>query len=348
MKKYHTAATSSFWYTIVIFATLSIVFTACKQQPKGTYRGFSGDGIGTYYQISVRDSLNRDLQPSVDSILKEMNLLFSLFSKESVITAFNQASHGVTDPDFATLTLAAKRLSLLTNGSFEPTIAPLVRLWGFGPDSPEQPDSTTVAALLANVGMKHIHVNGDSVLKDNPAISLDYNGIAKGYTVDKVANFLEEKGIRHYMVNIGGEIRAKGLSARAQAWIFGIETPEQNSALGSSILRRIQLSECALATSGNYRSFREEGGRQWGHTINPRTGYPEANSLLSATVVAPTCTEADALATSLMVMGLDSAKRLVERLPDIEALLISRYDSATYEIWTSTKMTQFLLPEDGK
>jgi len=344
MKMSNWSATKSKLCVTPLF--VMVFFLSCQEVPKGSYRNFGGEGIGTYYQIVLRDSLDRNLQPAVDSILASMNQLFSLFSPESVISTFNQSDIGVSDPDFATLTLEAKRLSTLTKGTFEPTIAPLVRLWGFGSDSPEPPDSTTVFALLANIGMRHIRVEGDSVVKDIPSISLDYNGIAKGYTVDRVATYLEQMGIIHYMVNIGGEVRARGKSARGTAWVLGVETPEQNMLLGSSILQRIQLSTNAIATSGNYRSFREEGGKKWGHTINPRTGYPEANSLLSATVLAPTCTEADALATAMMVMGLDSAKTFLEYLPNIEALLVSRHDSATYDVWTTVGMKKFLLYDE--
>lgn len=329
------------FYLFILFAF--VLLAACQEAPKASYRNFSGEGIGTFYQISLRDSIERDLHSPIDSILTAMNHLFSLFSKESVITSFNQSANGIASAEFATLTREAKRFSELTNRSFDPTIAPLVRLWGFGPDASQPPDSATVSSLVARIGMQYVHVANDSVLKDLPSISLDYNGIAKGYTVDQVAQYLERMGIRHYMVNIGGEIRANGLNSRGEAWIFGIETPEQGNVPGSSIVQRIQLSSCALATSGNYRSFREEGTRKWGHTINPHTGYPEENSLLSATVLAPTCTEADALATSMMVMGLDSAKRLVERIPEVEAILIARHDSTTYEVWNSQGVQKFLL-----
>ena len=339
MKHNYLFANRFYLFTLFAFVLLA----ACQEAPKAPYRTFSGEGIGTFYQISLRDSIERDLHSPIDSILTAMNHLFSLFSKESVITSFNQSANGIASAEFATLTREAKRFSELTNRAFDPTIAPLVRLWGFGPDASQLPDSATVSSLVARIGMQYVHVANDSVLKDLPSISLDYNGIAKGYTVDQVAQYLERMGIRHYMVNIGGEIRANGLNSRGEAWIFGIETPEQGNVPGSSIVQRIQLSSCALATSGNYRSFREEGTKKWGHTINPHTGYPEENSLLSATVLAPTCTEADALATSMMVMGLDSAKRLVERIPEVEAILIARHDSTTYEVWNSQGVQKFLL-----
>lgn len=339
MKYNYLFASRFYLFTLFAFVFLA----ACQEAPKASYRNFSGEGIGTFYQISLRDSIERDLHSPIDSILTAMNHLFSLFSKESVITSFNQSANGIASAEFATLTREAKRFSELTNRAFDPTIAPLVRLWGFGPDASQLPDSATVSSLVARIGVQYVHVANDSVLKDLPSISLDYNGIAKGYTVDQVAQYLERMGIRHYMVNIGGEIRANGLNSRGEAWIFGIETPEQGNVPGSSIVQRIQLSSCALATSGNYRSFREEGTKKWGHTINPHTGYPEENSLLSATVLAPTCTEADALATSMMVMGLDSAKRLVERIPEVEAILIARHDSTTYEVWNSQGVQKFLL-----
>lgn len=343
MKLNYLSLKRSYQLLLILFALFFVFLVACQEPPKTSYRNFNGEGIGTFYQISLRDSIERDLHTSVDSILTVMNHLFSLFSKESVITLFNQSVTGIANDEFAILTREAQRFSELTNRAFDPTIAPLVRLWGFGLDAPQYPDSATVTSLVSSIGMQYVRVSRDSVLKELPTISLDYNGIAKGYTVDKIARYLEQVGIRHYMINIGGEIRAKGLNSRGEAWIFGIETPEQGNLLGSSIVQRIQLSSCALATSGNYRSFREAGTRKWGHTINPHTGYPEENSLLSATVLAPTCTEADALATAMMVMGIDSARRFVDRIPEVEAILIARGDSTTYEVWNSQGMQKFLL-----
>lgn len=342
MKINRSKATCYFYLIICLFVIFFFSYS-CKNVHQPIYKEYSGEGIGTFYQIILRDSTTREFQRSIDSILTRMNDLFSLFSKESTIIQFNNSDKGVVDHDFAVLTQEAMRIAQLTNGTFDPTVAPLVRLWGFGPDSPHYPDSTEVTVLLKSIGMHHIRVVADSVIKDLSTISLDYNGIAKGFTVDRVADYLEQEGISHYMVNIGGEIRAKGLSPRGKDWVLGIETPQDNLLPGSSILQRLYLSSKAIATSGNYRSFREGGGKKWGHTINPKTGYPEANTLLSATVLAETCTEADALATSTMVAGLEAAKKFFEQHSEYGAILILRHDSLTFELWTSEGMNKLLL-----
>lgn len=325
---------------------LSFPFYGCNSTREAKYISLQGSGVGTFYQITLRDSLERDLQPSVDSILQEMNRLFSIFLKTSVIENFNTSSRGVYNAEFATLTRQALAYSKESGGAFDPTIGPLVRLWGFGPDTLEEPDSTSVQELLTRIGVRHIRVEGDSVIKDIPTLSLDYNGIAKGYAVDKVAAFLDFSGIHHYMVNIGGEIFSRGKNPHGVAWICGIETPKEGISFGSSLIRRIQLSNYSIATSGNYRSFREKNGKNWGHTINPKTGYPEHNKLQSATIIASTCTHADALATACMVLGEESAKKLINNLEGVEAVLILRKDSTDYDIWFSSGMRKYLLDEN--
>lgn len=334
-----------------LFSLLLLGFVSCSTPPQtshqkdATYLTLEGEGIGTYYQITLRDSLERNLQPAIDSILREMNRVFSIFSENSVINRFNQSDWGVVDHELAQLTTKAIEYANLSQQAFEPTIAPLVRLWGFGTEKPQIPTETEIKTVLEKIGMHHISVRGDSVLKDRPDIELVYNAIAKGYTVDKVADLLHQKGIRHYLVNIGGEIRAEGLSSRAKPWILGIETPQQDLTPGSSIVQRLYLPKLALATSGNYRSHREVGNEHWGHTINPKTGYPEANKLLSATVLAPTCAEADALATAFMVLGLEAAVELLERLQGVEAVLITQEDSVSYGLWRSEGMSNYLLDD---
>ena len=336
------------WYLII---ALAFLFTACQEPVSQPYKIVAGEGIGTYYQITYRDSLERDFKPAVDSLLREMNQLFSIFLKTSVIEDFNHSSRGIANAEFAELTRQAISCARLTSGAFDPTVAPLIRLWGFGPEPTTMPDSATVKALLAEIGYQHLLVEGASVTKDLPSLSLDYNGIAKGYTVDHIAAYLKGHGVTNYLVNIGGEIAAHGLSARGTPWVLGIETPKKGVTFGESVMQCLQLSERSLATSGNYRSFREKGTHSWGHTINPQTGFPEKNLLRSATVLAPTCTMADALATALMVMGLERGKELVETLPEVEAVLIfansAEDEAAGFSLWYSGGMPPLLLPTEG-
>ncbi len=333
----------------LLFFSFPLCLCACVQKPQQNFTQLSGEGIGTYYQVTYCDSLERDFKPAVDSILVSMNQLFSIFLKSSVIEEWNRSSKGIEDAEFATLTREAIHYSRLSGGAFDPTVGPLVRSWGFGPEKKQIPDSAQVAELLSRTGIEHLSVRGDSIVKDMPEILLDYNGIAKGYTVDKVALFLESQGVRNYLVNIGGEVRAEGKSPRGTAWILGIETPQKGFEFGKSVIRRLELTGRALATSGNYRSFHQNGSRTWGHTINPKTGFPEENPLQSATVLAPTCTMADAIATALMVLGTERAQRLVEELEGVEAVLISNFstkeDSVDFTLWYSSGMAALLLDD---
>ncbi len=328
-----------------------LFFAGCGEQVREHYTVIQGEGIGTYYQITYRcvGGEGLDVKSGVDSILREMNQMFSIFLKTSVIEEFNHSARGIANAEFASLTEQAVGYARLSSGAFDPTVAPLIRLWGFGPEATEVPDSATVAAQLAKVGYAHVGVRGDSVVKDLPSLSLDYNGIAKGYAVDKIARYLSEHEVADYLVNVGGEISARGVSGRGTPWVLGIETPRKGAQFGESLMRCLQVSDRALATSGNYRSFHEKGAFSWGHTINPQTGFPESNLLRSATVLAPTCTMADALATALMVMGLERAKVLVEGLEEVEAVLIfansAEDESAGFSLWYSAGMASFLMPE---
>ena len=211
-----------------------------------------------------------------------------------------------------------------TNGAFDPTVAPLVNAWGFGFKSGQMPDSTQVDSLLALVGLSHIHLDGNKLTKDNPLSILDFSAIAKGYGVDRAAQVLRNHDIKNFMVEIGGEIVTEGVNEKGEPWRIGINKPDDDSTSTNTELQDvIELSGKAIATSGNYRNYYIKDGRKIAHTINPKTGYPAQQDILSSTVIAPTCAEADAFATAFMVLGTKAANRVLEKQPQLETYFIT-------------------------
>ena len=224
-----------------------------------------------------------------------------------------------------------------TNGAFDITVAPIVNAWGFGFKSGGSPTNQYIDSLKQFIGYKKVRINKDKhVVKQDERIMLDCSAIAKGYGSDVVARLFNAKGIKNYMIEIGGEIVASGLSEKRLPWKIGITKPSEDSLGTSNELQTIlNITDCAMATSGNYRNFYYKNGKRYAHTIDPRTGYPIQHNILSATVIAKSCAQADAYATSFMVLGLDEAKKILERHPQLLAYLIYTNKDNEYEVWHS-------------
>ena len=306
--------------------------------------------MGTFYSITViqgggkvlSDEAFGELKSSVDSLLEEINRQMSTYDPDSEISRFNRlddTSAFVISPEFMRVIIEAQRISELSGGAFDITVGPLVGLWGFGPEEPEAgyPDSAKIAAARETIGYRHLVVVDDAhIRKTIPALRLDLNAIAKGYGVDAVAELLERRGIDEYLVDIGGELAAAGNNVDGTAWKVGIQKPVPESLPGAELQQVLELSNVAIATSGDYRNYIEIDGRKFSHEIDPATGYPVTHTLASVTVIAPTCMEADGLATAFIVMGTEKAKALAERLDGIEALFYERQEDGSYrEILTS-------------
>jgi len=313
------------------------------------YAVVEGKTMGTYYRVTFQDVRDRDLKPVLDSTLQALNMEVSTYIPEATISRFNQADSVYnlnTDPYSGEITsyandhfLANYRKSVAvaakTNGFFDPTVMPLVNYWGFGYTEKkpvEAVDSATVDSLARLVGMDKVELkifeDSKLLIKALPGVKLDFSAIAKGYGVDLLGQLLDERGIEHYLVDIGGETLAKGESPRGDAWKLGISMPKETAAL-NAIQTSVPLRDQALATSGNYRNFYEVNGIKYSHTINPKTGYPERNTLLSASVFAADCTTADAYATAFMTMGTERAYELANSIPNLEAyFLFSREDGS--------------------
>lgn len=313
-----------------------------------------GETMGTYYKVTYADPERRDFKGSLDSLLAAINAEVSTYIPTSTISRFNQAAEDFTlegeQPHFTANFIRSREIHALTDGAFDPTVMPLVNYWGFG-YTPKKPvtrvDSLMVDSLLTLVGLAAVtgleSPAHRTLSKPLPGIQLDFSAIAKGYAVDVVGQFLLAQGIKDVLVDIGGEARGWGRSPRGDAWTLGVNMPEESASL-KAMYTAIHLSGKGLATSGNYRNLYHVDGRTYSHTINPATGFPERNALLSVSVVAPDAMTADALATACMVKGLDGARDLLLNLPDAEGLLIFGTSGGEMASWTSPGMDTLLVP----
>jgi thiamine biosynthesis lipoprotein len=272
--------------------------------------------MGTTYSVKVAkapDGLNKDaLASRIDAVLSAVDARMSTYRVDSELSAINAAGAGervAVSADTAKVVDAALAAATLTGGAFDPTIGPLVDLWGFGPKGARQsaPSTESITAALGSVGHRKVAVEGGEIAKAASDVHLDLSGVAKGYGVDKVAELLESQGVANYLVEVGGELRAKGRADEDRAWRVGIEKP---NLAGGDFQRVIDLDGDALATSGNYRIFFEADGKRYAHIIDPRTGRPLDHKLASATVVAASTMEADALSTSMLALGPEAGMAL--------------------------------------
>lgn len=312
--------------------------TASNESTKSTYKPleFFGNTQGTTFSVICNDSINVTTE-EIEEILHNFDLALSSYIPNSVITHLNEAPAGefiYDDPYkyFNRCYILSQQMWAVSNGAFDPTVYPLVDGWGFMKNLEVVPDSATVDSLRNLVGFQNgfnfnFMYKLDSLGKSNPAnkiiknnanAKLDFNAIAQGLAVDVIAEKLESKGAKNYFVEIGGEIRVKGVNSEGSLWRIAIDKPIENSSAENREFQEIiMLKDKSVATSGSYRKFYEKEGIKYSHTIDPRTGYPVQHTLLSATVVANDCGTADAMATAFMVMGADKSITFLNEHPEL-------------------------------
>ena len=321
------------------FLVLLIVGTVViiRHQSSIPYQHNSGMVFGTTYNITYQCDSN--LHNSIIRELEKVDEALSPFNKKSVITAVNN-NHDIEVNDmFADVFLLAQKISDDTSGDFDITVAPLVNAWGFGFKNGTQPTKHNIDSLKNIIGYKKVRLEGRKVVKKDKRLMLDCSSIAKGYGSDVVARFLQKRGVKNYMVEIGGEIVTKGISPKRVPWKIGVTRPVDDSLSVSKELQSvINVTDKAMATSGNYRNFYYKNGKKYAHTIDPHTGYPVQHSILSATVIADNCATADAYATAFMVMGLEKAQKLLERHPELMAYFIYSDKDGKNKTWCSEKL----------
>lgn len=302
----------------------------------------TGNTMGTTYRVVYLDEQERNFQSALDSILQGFNQSLSTYIQDSEISRFNRNDTlTFALPYFLPVLEESKKVFAVTSGSFDPTVGPLVNLWGFGPGGPQLKDSVNISSLLRLVDFNAIVFDSLSVRKLRPGMYLDFSAIAKGYGVDVLGDFLEKKGITDFLVEIGGELVARGTNEKGEIWKVGINKPEE---LGRAdeLYSIVALNNQGMATSGNYRNYYELDSIKVSHTINPATGRPVSHGLLSATVIAQNCMRADALATALMVMGTEKAIALQQELGDFEVFLIYNNPGGELVFYASDGLKPFL------
>lgn len=311
--------------SFLLLFIFSLAFLSCASD-KETARTETGEALGTTYHITYFSKNPLDLEHALDSIFERVNQSMSTYRETSDISRLNRGEDVQVDTLFRNVFLFSEEVNKKSGGYFDPTVGNLVNHYGFGPEKPlKEIDSTTLDSLMQYVGIQKVKISAEGIVtKTAPEVYLDFNAIAKGYTVDLVAHYLDQQQVDNYLVEIGGELLAKGRNPEKDAaWLVGIDDPEQTEA-ERTLTAGVKLIDRAMATSGNYRKNRvdAETGKMYVHTVNPLTGKAEKGDVLSASVLAENCALADAYATTFMAMGLEASKQLLKELDDVDAFLI--------------------------
>ncbi len=316
-----------------IISALFVMFTFnyfAQQEPIK----IEGYAQGTTYHIVYYDNENRNLHPEIEKILIDFDNSVSTYVPTSIISKINSnQKHVKVDKYFIACFNKAKEVWENTNGAFDPTVYPLVNAWGFGPGKKQKIEQQKIDSILKFVGFHLITLKGNKILKKDKRVSLDFNAFAQGYSVDVVSDFLKSKNITSFIVEIGGEVYAQGKKPNGINWVAGIEQPIDNKETTNPYKAFVKLENLAIATSGNYRRFIIEDGVKYVHHIDPKTGYPTKNNLLSASIIANECISSDANATGVLVMGLDKAKAFLEKHTELKAYLIYSDEKGNYRTY---------------
>lgn len=322
---------------VILVVVILAAATTCGQK-KDCYQRDSGMIFGTMYSIIYQS--DESLRDDIILTLKEVDNSLSMFNKESVISKVNGNSPVCLDSNFLRVMDIAFEVNRETFGAFDITVAPLVNAWGFGFKNGEMPTDAKVDSLRQIIGMEKIRLedsaSGKRIVKSDSRVMLDCSAIAKGYGVEAVADMLRSKGIRNFMVEIGGEIVTSGINEKRLPWKIGVVKPTDDPTNTKNELQTcLNLTDKAMATSGNYRNFYYKGGKKYAHTIDPKTGYPVQHNILSSTVITDNCAIADAYATAFMVLGLDKARQVIDRHPELLVYFIYSNEDGKMDVWFS-------------
>ncbi len=325
-------------YTVSFLGLISTVVYSQNEPIR-----IEGYAQGSTYHITYYDSLNRDLQPDIEKILIDFDKSVSTYLPTSIISRINSNQKNVkVDKYFIACFNKAKEVWKNTDGAFDPTVYPLVNAWGFGPGKKQKIEQSKIDSIIKFVGFNLIELKGNKIIKKDPRVSLDFNAFAQGYSVDVVSSFLNSKGVKSYMVEIGGEVYAKGKKTNGNNWTIGIEKPIDNKESENPLKAIVKLENLAIATSGNYRRFIVEDGIKYHHHLDPKTGYPSKNNLLSASVFSKECISSDANATGILVMGLEKAKIFLDKHTELQAYLIYSDDKGNYQIFETSGLKSII------
>lgn len=340
-----TRKKSLLWQGAFLAALLIGTIIIITRQQNTPYQHNTGTIFGTIYNITYQS--NDDLNQEILSELNKVDMSLSTFKPNSVISQINQNKPVETDEMFNEVFTLAEHIAKDTQGAFDITVAPLVNLWGFGFKHNTEPSRHAIDSLRNLIGYEKVKLENNRIVKRDNRIMLDCSAIAKGYGSDVVARFLRSKGIKNFMVEIGGEIVTSGINEKRLPWKIGITKPVDDSlSVNGELQTVINVTDMAMATSGNYRNFYYKNGKKYAHTIDPKTGYPVQHNILSATVLAKDCATADAYATAFMVTGLEGATHILKRHPELLAYFIYADHNGKNQVWYSPSLKE-KLPADA-
>lgn len=330
-----------------IFLLITVLTIVACQPKKREYMKISGFAQGTTYSITYENTENQDYSTDIDSILKAFDQSLSIYDSTSIISRVNNNDPLVEADDwFMEVFNKSVEIASVSGGAFDITVGPVVKAWGFADGPVAKHDSAHIDSLLQFVGMEKVKMEGRKVIKQSSGVKIDVNAIAQGYSVDVVCRFFESKGINNYLVEIGGEVRGKGTNAKSNFWRIGIDKPSDGNMMpGNELQAIIELKNKSLATSGNYRKFFVEDGVKYSHTIDPKTGFPARNTLLSATVVCDDCAMADGYATAFMVLGVEKSMELLKKLKNIDVYFVYSNAEGGYEVFASEGMKKLVVEQ---
>ena len=315
---------------VIFILSIVTILVSCAHKPQKIK--YEGVVQGSYFSIIYYDEEGRAFEAEIDSIFKEVDNSVSLWNENSIIRKVNRNEDVVVNQIFKDNFEWARKASEFSDGAFDATIGPWVSAWGFHYKKEIEMSPEMVDSIRELVGYQKITIVDDKVVKANPNMTLDFNAVAQGYNTDLIGNFLETKGICNYLVDVGGEILARGNKPNGDLWTIGIEKPAENYDSERSVQEKLTLKDKGIVTSGNYRKYIEKDGVRYSHSIDPKTGYPVEQSLLSATIIADNASWADCLATICMIVGKEKASKLLEN-QGVEAYFIFVEDGAIHSEW---------------
>lgn len=316
----------------IVAAMIACMMHSCDTRKP--FRSAEGMVWNTLYHITYASNVSLD--DSIHAVMKRVEMSLSAFNDSSVVSRVNRNESVVVDSMFRKVFLESQRVSRVSGGAFDPTVGALINLWGFGTKGHDTtpPTEAQVDSAMQLVGIVDCRIDSAGcVAKKSPLTMINFSAIAKGYGADEIGRMMRRNGVDDYMIEIGGEIATGGKSPRGTLWRVRIDAPvESADSIIHDNMGVVEVTDCGIATSGNYRNFRVIDGKSMGHTINPFTGEPAVNGILSATVIAPECMTADALATACMIMPLDSATAMIESQKGVSAMFVTAGDTTKWAV----------------
>ena len=326
---------------VLLLLLISICFTSGCKKKKHEFGKIAGMAQGSTYSIVYENPAKfkpEEIKKTVEKFFLDFDMSLSIYNDSSVISKINRNEEVIVDTFFTEVFNKSREISIMTNGAFDITVGPLVKAWGFGPDAHKNFDESKLNGLLKLVGFGKVILRNGRLIKSDPGICLDPNAIAQGYSADVLCRLFKGLGMKNFLIEVGGEVRAEG-DKGGDYWKIGIDKPEDNNmSPGSNLQAIIKIKNKAMATSGNYRKFYIENGIKYSHEIDPKTGYPARNTLLSATIIADDCATADGIATACMVMGRDKSIEFLDKNGELEAYLVYSDNEGNFKTWITENL----------